>query len=153
MKSDFALNLKSKLNTSHAKIGIVGMGYVGLPLALRFAEEKYQVVGFDIDTTKVNKLNEGQSYIEHIASSDVKKAVQAGLKATTDFRLISEVDAIILCVPTPLNKYREPDLSYVLDTTDSIVPYLRKGQVVSLESTTYPGTTDEELKPRLEKMG
>ncbi len=153
MKSDFALNLKSKLNTSHAKIGIVGMGYVGLPLALRFAEEKYQVVGFDIDTTKVNKLNEGQSYIEHIASSDVKKAVQAGLKATTDFRLISEVDAIILCVPTPLNKYREPDLSYVLDTTDSIVPYLRKGQVVSLESTTYPGTTDEELKPRLEKNG
>lgn len=153
MKSDIVHQLVKNLNSSKAKIGIVGMGYVGLPLALRFAEEKYQVVGFDIDITKVNKLNEGQSYIEHIPSTDVKKAVLAGLKATTDFRQIAEVDAIILCVPTPLNKYREPDLSYVLDTTESIVPYLRSEQVVSLESTTYPGTTDEELKPRLEKNG
>ncbi len=142
-----------KLKTKKAVIGIVGLGYVGLPLALRYSEEKFKVVGFDIDLFKVNKINEGESYIEHISSQSVTKAKQNGFLATTDFKKISEVDAIILCVPTPLNKYREPDLSFILNTTDSIIPYLRAGQVVSLESTTYPGTTEEELLPRVEKNG
>lgn len=142
-----------KFKSKKAVIGIVGLGYVGLPLALRYSEEKFKVIGFDIDQFKVNKVNEGQSYIEHIATADVAAAKRAGFEATTDFKKISEVDAIILCVPTPLNKYREPDLSFVLMTTESIVPYLRKGQIVSLESTTYPGTTEEELLPRVEKNG
>lgn len=146
---DLALSLKSK----KAVIGIVGLGYVGLPLALRFSEEGYSVVGFDIDDFKVKKIRDGQSYIEHIPSNAVKAAVGKGLTATTSFADITKVDAIILCVPTPLNKYREPDLSFVLNTMDSCLPYLRKGQVVSLESTTYPGTTDEELKPRIESRG
>lgn len=145
--------LVQKFKSKKATIGIVGLGYVGLPLALRYAEEGFKVVGFDIDTTKIVKIGDGVSYIEHISSASVKKAVQSGFTATADFTKISEVDSIILCVPTPLNKYREPDLSFVLDTTDSIVPYLRKGQVLSLESTTYPGTTDEELKPRVESKG
>jgi UDP-N-acetyl-D-glucosamine dehydrogenase len=101
----------------------------------------------------VNKINDGLSYIEHISSNAVASAKKSGFEATTDFKKISEVDAIILCVPTPLNKYREPDLSFVLNTTDSIIPYLKTGQVVSLESTTYPGTTEEELLPRIEKGG
>lgn len=135
------------------EIGIVGLGYVGLPLALRFSEVGFKVLGFDIDQNKISKIHDKQSYIEHIPSAAVEKAVSAGFSATTDFKRIAEVDAIILCVPTPLNKYREPDLSFVLDTTDSLVPYLRKGQLLSLESTTYPGTTDEELKPRVESRG
>ena len=142
-----------KLKTKKALIGIVGLGYVGLPLALRYSEEKYKVIGFDIDQFKVMKINDGQSFIEHISSESVTAAKKSGFEATTDFRRIDEVDAIILCVPTPLNKYREPDLSFVFKTTDSIVPYLKKGQVVSLESTTYPGTTEEELLPRVEKNG
>lgn len=145
-------SLVTQFKERKAVIGIVGLGYVGLPLALRFSEEKFKVVGFDIDEFKVNKIKNGESYIEHIPGSAVK-ASGSFFSATTDFKKISEVDAIILCVPTPLNKYREPDLSFVLDTMDSLVPYLRKGQVVSLESTTYPGTTDEELKPRVESRG
>lgn len=145
--------LSIDLRSKKAVIGIVGLGYVGLPLALRFSEEGYSVVGFDIDDFKVKRISEGQSYIEHIPSAAVQAAVSKRFSATTDFKEISKVDAIILCVPTPLNKYREPDLSFVLDTMDSIVPHLRKGQVVSLESTTYPGTTDEELKPRIESRG
>lgn len=146
-------SLSTDLRSKKAVIGIVGLGYVGLPLALRFSEEGYSVVGFDIDDFKVKRISEGQSYIEHIPSSAVQAAVSKSFSATTDFKEISRVDAIILCVPTPLNKYREPDLSFVLNTMDSIVPFLRKGQVVSLESTTYPGTTDEELKPRIESRG
>ncbi len=143
-----------KVKSRKAIIGIVGLGYVGLPLALRYAEEGYSVLGFDIDDTKVAKIKDGQSYIEHIPSTAISRAVKAGLfAATTDFSKISDADSVILCVPTPLNKYREPDLSYVLDTTDSCVPHMRKGQVLSLESTTYPGTTEEELLPRLEKRG
>lgn len=142
-----------KFNSKKAVIGIVGLGYVGLPLALRYSEVGFKVLGFDIDQFKVNKINDGQSYIEHISTGAVSEAKSKGFEGTTDFKRISEVDAIILCVPTPLNKYREPDLSFVLDTTDSIVPYLRKGQIVSLESTTYPGTTEEELLPRVEKNG
>lgn len=152
--STHKLELIDKIKAKKAKIGIVGLGYVGLPLALRYSAEGHSVLGFDIDESKITKIRDGQSYIEHIPTSSISKAVKSGLfNATTDFKNISEVDTIILCVPTPLNKYREPDLSYVLDTTESCLPYLRKGQVMSLESTTYPGTTEEELLPRVQKNG
>lgn len=136
-----------------ATIGIVGLGYVGLPLAIRYAEEGFRVLGFDIDQGKIDRLARGESYIEHIDQANIRAMLNAGFAATTDFARIGEVEAVILCVPTPLNKYREPDLSFVLKTTDSIVPHLRPGQVISLESTTYPGTTDEELLPRVESTG
>lgn len=142
-----------RLSERSASIGIVGLGYVGLPLVLRYAEVGYKVVGFDIDQSKIDCIAKGESYIEHISADAIATAVSRGFEATTDFTRAGEVDALILCVPTPLNKYREPDLSFVLDTTDSLVPYLRAGQVVSLESTTYPGTTDEELLPRIESRG
>ncbi|MCS4534063.1 nucleotide sugar dehydrogenase [Neisseria montereyensis] len=136
-----------------AKIGIVGLGYVGLPLMLRYVDIGFQVLGFDIDAEKVEKLNQGKSYIEHISSEKIAEASKTHFEATTDFSRIREVEAIILCVPTPLNKYREPDISFVINTTDTVKPYLRKGQVLSLESTTYPGTTEEELLPRMEESG
>jgi UDP-N-acetyl-D-glucosamine dehydrogenase len=142
--------LIAKLNARTARIGIIGLGYVGLPLMLRFSEVGYKVVGFDIDEKKVSRLNAGESYIERITAQTIKGALKTGFQATTDFSRCSEVDALIICVPTPLNKYREPDLSFVIATVDAIVPHLRKGQVVSLESTTYPGTTEEELRPRIE---
>lgn len=145
--------LISRLNAKESLIGILGLGYVGLPLMLRFAEVGYRVLGFDIDPVQVEKLNAGQSYIEHIPAAAICAAQAAGFTATTEFRRARECDALILCVPTPLNKYREPDLSYVLETTESIVPHLRSSQVVSLESTTWPGTTDEELRPRIERTG
>ncbi|MDD0842212.1 nucleotide sugar dehydrogenase [Pseudomonas sp. Gutcm_11s] len=145
--------LLGRLNERTACIGIVGLGYVGLPLVLRYAEVGYKVVGFDIDQTKIECIARGESYIEHISASSITNAVSQGFEATTDFSRAADVDALILCVPTPLNKYREPDLSFVLDTTDSLVPHLRAGQVVSLESTTYPGTTDEELLPRIQSRG
>lgn len=146
-------SLLDKLNSKTGVIGIVGLGYVGLPLVLRYSEVGYRVVGFDIDQSKIDHIEAGTSYIEHIPAAAIARAVEQGFEATTDFTRASDVDALILCVPTPLNKYREPDLSFVLDTTDSLVPYLRAGQVVSLESTTYPGTTDEELLPRIESRG
>ena len=155
--NNWLMNMKEKLvqklNNKSATIGVVGLGYVGLPLVLRYAEVGYKVVGLDVDQSKVDLVNGGKSYIKHIASEDVALAVENGFFATTDFAVVSELDALILCVPTPLNKYREPDLSFVLETTDSLVPYLRAGQVLSLESTTYPGTTDEELLPRCESTG
>lgn len=136
-----------------ALIGIVGLGYVGLPLMLRYNDIGYRVLGLDVDEKKVDQLNAGQSYIEHIHSEKVSRARKNGFEATIDFSRASECDALILCVPTPLNKYREPDMSYVISTADSIKPFLRPGQVVSLESTTYPGTTEEELLPRVEEGG
>ena len=142
-----------KFRDKTATIGIVGLGYVGLPLMLRYAETGFKVLGFDIDAEKVNKLNKGETYIEHITADKIAAARSAGFEATTDFSRIGEVEAVILCVPTPLNKYREPDMSFVIDTTDAVKPYLRAGQVLSLESTTYPGTTEEELLPRVEKGG
>lgn len=145
--------LLGRLTERTASIGIVGLGYVGLPLVLRYAEVGYKVVGFDIDQSKIDCIAQGKSYIEHISAEAIAGAVARGFEATTDFTRAADVDALILCVPTPLNKYREPDLSFVLDTTESLVPYLRPGQVVSLESTTYPGTTDEELLPRIESRG
>ena len=142
-----------KFRDKTATIGIVGLGYVGLPLMLRYAETGFKVLGFDIDAEKVNKLNNGETYIEHITADKIAAARTAGFEATTDFSRIGEAEAVILCVPTPLNKYREPDMSFVIDTTDAVKPYLRAGQVLSLESTTYPGTTEEELLPRVEEGG
>jgi UDP-N-acetyl-D-glucosamine dehydrogenase len=143
----------NKFQNKTAVIGILGLGYVGLPLMLRYAEIGFKVLGLDIDQDKIDKLKAGKSYIEHIPSAKIAEANKQGFEATTDFARASEADALILCVPTPLNKYREPDLSFVTDTTDMVVPYLRKGQVLSLESTTYPGTTEEELLPRAESTG
>ena len=144
-------SLLKKLKRKEATIGIVGLGYVGLPLMLRYVEVGFRVLGLDIDKEKIFSLNDGTSYIKHIASERIKQVVEAGLfEATSDFARAAEADALLICVPTPLTKYREPDLSYVTGTLDSLLPYLRAGQVVSLESTTYPGTTDEVLKPRIE---
>ncbi len=146
-------NLINKLSNKTAVIGILGLGYVGLPLMIRYADIGFKVIGIDIDQAKVDRLNQGSSYIEHIPSSDVQASIEKGFEATTDFSRASGADTLILCVPTPLNKYREPDLSYVTETTDAIIPFLRKGHVLSLESTTYPGTTEEELLPRMESTG
>ncbi|QGZ30552.1 UDP-N-acetyl-D-glucosamine 6-dehydrogenase [Stutzerimonas stutzeri] len=143
----------AKFKSKEALIGIVGLGYVGLPLMLRYNAIGYRVLGIDIDQDKVAKLNAGESYIEHIPGEKIATARQSGFEATADFQRASECDALILCVPTPLNKYREPDMSFVINTTDALKPYLRAGQVVSLESTTYPGTTEEELLPRVQEGG
>lgn len=145
--------LIEKLTDKTAVIGVLGLGYVGLPLMICYAEIGYKVLGVDIDQEKVDMLNQGQSYIEHILAEQIQKSISQGFKATTDFSRAAEADTLILCVPTPLNKYREPDLSYVTDTIDAVLPYLRKGHVLSMESTTYPGTTEEELLPRIESTG
>lgn len=145
--------LIDKLDKKTALIGIVGLGYVGIPLSISYANSGYKVIGFDIDQSKIDNLSQGKTYIKHIPDSEIKNLTDKGFEATIDFTRATEVDALILCVPTPLDQHREPDLSFVLDTMDSLLPYLRKGQVVSLESTTYPGTTDEELKPRIESTG
>ena len=142
-----------KFQQKEALVGIVGLGYVGLPLMLRYNSIGFRVLGIDIDESKVRKLNAGESYIEHIPADKVALARKSGFEATSDFTRVSECDALILCVPTPLNKYREPDMSYVTNTTDALKPYLRQGQIVSLESTTYPGTTEEELLPRVQEGG
>lgn len=147
------VTLSALLDKKEAKIGIIGLGYVGLPLARRYAEVGYQVIGFEIDQEKVTKLLCDETYIKHISSDAIKEMRHKGFTPTSDFSKVKEVDAIILCVPTPLNKYREPDLSFVVDTVESILPYLRKDQVVSLESTTYPGTTEEELATRIGQRG
>lgn len=149
-----AKQLLDQIDNKSAVIGIIGMGYVGLPLMLRFVEAGYKVLGFDVDSDKITKLANGQSYIKHIPAATIAAAVQAGLfDGTTDFSRAGDADALIICVPTPLNKYREPDLSFVINSVEAIVPYLRPGQILSLESTTYPGTTDEELLPRVESNG
>lgn len=145
--------LTSKLERKTAVIGIVGLGYVGLPLMIRYNAIGYTVLGIDIDEHKIERLNRGQSYIEHISDESIALACSQGFEATTEFSRACECDALILCVPTPLNKYREPDISFVTSTTDALVPFLREGQVISLESTTYPGTTEEELLPRVESSG
>jgi UDP-N-acetyl-D-glucosamine dehydrogenase len=145
--------LTDNLCSRGAVIGIVGLGYVDLPLMLRYNHIGFKVLGIDIDPSKVEKLNAGQSYIEHIGADKIAAARRSGFEATIEFSRAGEADALIICVPTPLNKNREPDLSYVTNTVDALVPYLRPGQVISLESTTYPGTTEEELLPRVEKNG
>jgi len=145
--------LLDRLGGREAVIGILGLGYVGLPLVLRYAEVGYRVLGFEIDQEKADRLNAGDSYIEHIPASRIAQALKTGFEATTDFARASECDALIICVPTPLNKYREPDLSFVINTTEAIALHMRPGQVLSLESTTWPGTTDEVLLPRIEARG
>jgi UDP-N-acetyl-D-glucosamine dehydrogenase len=136
------------------RVGIIGCGYVGLPLGLRFAEAGHRVTGFDTDPAKVEKLNRGQTYIQHISQNKIQQFVQSKhFGATADFARLAEVDAIIICVPTPLDQRREPDLSYVQDTAQAIRPYLQRGQLVVLESTTYPGTTEELVLPVLEESG
>src|SRR5436189_1654739 len=135
----------------NTKIAVIGLGYVGLPLSFQFARSGVTVLGLDIDTSKVDSLNQGRSYIKHIASSEVSDVTRSGaFSATSDFGRIREVGAIIICVPTPLSKNREPDISYILDTGRNIARNLQKGMVVILESTTYPGTTDEDLREVLE---
>jgi nucleotide sugar dehydrogenase len=151
MSSDLHIELIEKINSKTAKIGVIGLGYVGLPLVIAFSKAGFDVVGFDIDDEKVNLLNRGESYIKHIDITPIKQ--NSKFKATSDFSKLSEVDVIIICVPTPLNRYREPDMSFVLNTGETISRYLRRGQLVVLESTVYPGATDEDLKPVLEKSG
>jgi UDP-N-acetyl-D-glucosamine dehydrogenase len=148
------MNILKKIENKSAIVGIVGMGYVGLPLGLAFAAKKINVLGFDLDEKKINLLGKGKGYLKHISESKIKKAVDSGyLKATTDFSRLPEVDAILICVPTPLTKYREPDMSFVENTAKTIAKYLRKGQLVVLESTTYPGTTEELLLPIFKNAG
>lgn len=137
----------------NAPIGILGLGYVGIPLALRFAEAGFRVVGFDIDVERVTDLNAGRSPIKHISRDDIGAMIQRGFEATNDFARIAEVGSIIICVPTPLSRHREPDLSFIVQTMETIAPYLRAGQLLSLESTTWPGTTDQVLRPYVEKRG
>ena len=147
-------NLLNLFKNKKAKIGIIGMGYVGLPLAIAYANKGFKVLGIDIDNKKVEQINKSISYINHISSKKLKNLVNSNLlKGTSNFNEVSNLDAIILCLPTPLNKYREPDLSFIKNTLDSIKPFLKKGQVLSLESTTYPGTTKEEILPFIRSSG
>src|SRR5437868_1624647 len=148
--SPLAAALHHKIEARTARIGIIGLGYVGLPLTLLFSEEKFTVTGFDIDQKKVQTLNADGSYIHRIPPTDISTARKRGFSATADFAQIEKMDAIIICVPTPLNENREPDLSYIVSTAEAIAPHLRAGQLVLLESTTYPGTTEEVLLPILE---
>jgi UDP-N-acetyl-D-glucosamine dehydrogenase len=142
--------LKHKMETREARIGIIGMGYVGLPLALLFSGERFRVTGFDIAQNKVKTLNAGGSYIVRILPADVKEAQKAGFRATSDYSEVAEMDAVIICVPTPLNEHHEPELSYVTSTVESIAPHIHEDQLIVLESTTYPGTTVEVVVPLLE---
>jgi UDP-N-acetyl-D-glucosamine dehydrogenase len=145
------VELKQRIETREAHIGIVGMGYVGLPLALLFSEQRFKVTGFDIDARKVETLNQGGSYIVRIPGTEIQIAQQNGFRATADYREIARMDVVIICVPTPLNEYHEPDLSYVSGTVRSIAPHVREGHLIILESTTYPGTTEEIVVPLLEE--
>jgi UDP-N-acetyl-D-glucosamine dehydrogenase len=143
--------LKSKIEQRQARVAIIGLGYVGLPLALLYSENRFPVTGFDIDQRKVSTLNSGGSYIYRIEASEIQQARKQGFTATAEYSQLEAMDAIIICVPTPLNEYHEPDLSYITGTAASIAPHLRPGHLVILESTTYPGTTEEVLIPILEK--
>ena len=146
--------LMERIKSRKARIGVVGLGYVGLPLVLRFGEEHFSVIGFDVDPDKVRKLNAGESYIRHIAADRLQTLIKAKqFEATSDFRRLAEADCIIICVPTPLTAQKDPDLQYIEKTGDAIAPTLRKGQLISLESTTYPGTTEEILLENFKKTG
>ena len=146
--------LLDKINNKTAKVGVVGLGYVGLPLAVEKANAGYKTIGFDVQEQKVTMVNEGQNYIGDVVDETLKKLVEAKtLQATTDFSFVKDVDTICICVPTPLDLYKQPDLSYVVSSTKSVAQYLHKGMLVILESTTYPGTTEEILKPILEESG
>jgi UDP-N-acetyl-D-glucosamine dehydrogenase len=150
MKTELLQKIQNKTFT----VGVVGLGYVGLPLNLCFVEKGLRSIGFDIDTKKTDALKNKQSYIKHISSERIAKAVDTGLfSATTDFSRVKECDAVLIAVPTPLNKNREPEMEYIVSTCESIAPHMRKGQLIVLESTTYPGTTEEVMVPILEKSG
>jgi UDP-N-acetyl-D-glucosamine dehydrogenase len=149
--SDTVTSLIGRIHAREARIGIVGLGYVGLPLALLFSEQRFQVTGFDIDPRKVHSLNRGQSYIVRITAVEIQAAQKHGFSATGDYSLIAAMDVVIICVPTPLDEHHEPDLSFVIQTAKFIAPHLHANQVVILESTTYPGTTEEVVVPLLEK--
>ena len=145
-----AESTKEKIKRHEARVGIIGLGYVGLPLALLFTDQKFPVTGFDIDRRKVETLAQGGSYIYRIAKEEIQAANAQGFSATSDYAKLEEMDAVIICVPTPLNQYHEPDLSFITDTTHAIAPHLQPGQLIILESTTYPGTTEEVMLPILE---
>ena len=148
------MDLLKKIKNQSAVVGIIGMGYVGLPLGLAFAKNKFSVLGFDLDEKKISSLNKGKGYLKHISENKIKQVVNSGyLKATADFSKLKQVDVIIICVPTPLTEYREPDMSFVENTSKIIAKYLQKEQLVVLESTTYPGTTEELLLPLFENSG
>jgi UDP-N-acetyl-D-glucosamine dehydrogenase len=149
MTSD-AESIASKIENRTAKVGIVGLGYVGLPLALLFSEEHFAVTGFDIDSEKVETLNQDRSYIVRIPPTEITSARERGFSATANYDQLREMDAILICVPTPLDEYHEPDLSYIRSTVEAIAPRTREGQLIVLESTTYPGTTEEVVIPILE---
>ncbi len=144
-------DLKSKIEKKQARVAVIGLGYVGLPLALLYTEQKFSVTGFDIDARKISTLEQGGSYIFRIPTAEIQAAKKKGFSATAEYARLTEMDAIIICVPTPLNEYHEPDLSFITETAKSIAPHLRAGHLVILESTTYPGTTEEILIPILEK--
>jgi UDP-N-acetyl-D-glucosamine dehydrogenase len=152
--TDYKSNLLEKISSRTATVGVIGLGYVGLPLALVFEEAGFPVLGFEVDAAKPEALRRGESYIKHIGPERVAAAFARGrISATTDFSRLAECDAILICVPTPLGRHREPDISYIQKTADSIAAVARPGQLVVLESTTYPGTTREEIVPRLEEKG
>ncbi len=148
------MTLVEKITRRNAKIGVIGLGYVGLPLVIQFVKAGYEVIGFDLDEEKIKFLQRGKTYIKHIPDEEVKLLRKnENFKGTSDFTLLKKADCIIICVPTPLGKHDEPDLTYVLNTTRTIAKHLRKGQLIVLESTTYPGTTDEDMRPILEDTG
>ena len=136
-----------------AQVGVIGLGYVGLPLGLLFSRSGFPTTGFDVDPAKVEMIGKGESYIRHIPPTAIAAQAAQGFRATTDFAELQQMDAILICVPTPLDLHREPDLSFVRNTGEAVAPHLRRGQLVVLESTTYPGTTEEVLLPILEKSG
>ncbi len=146
-------HLKSSMENKKSIIGIIGLGYVGLPLVIRFFEEGFKVVGFDVDNKKVDMLNAGESYIRHIKQKKIKSALGQGFRATTNFSEIENVNVILICVPTPLTEGNEPDLSYIQSTLKTIQPHLKENQLLILESTTYPGTTEEEIVPVVQNAG
>ncbi len=147
----FAAEFKQKIATKQARVGIIGLGYVGLPLALLYSEQRIRVTGFDIDRRKIDTIANGGTYIYRIPATEIQAACSAGFEATDDYASLRDMDAIIICVPTPLNEYHEPDLSFITDTAKAIAPHLKPGHLVVLESTTYPGTTEEVLVPILEQ--
>src|SRR4051812_22268920 len=152
--SAVAASLLDAIRSRKARTGVVGLGYVGLPLAVEFARAGYTAIGIDLDPAKVGAINEGRSYIDDVSSKDVSELAASGhLRATTNFDVVRELDTINICVPTPLRKTKDPDLSYIVNVAEEIAPRLRPGMLIVLESTTYPGTTDELVLPILERSG
>ena len=145
------LGMLSRIEDRTARVGVVGLGYVGLPLTLLFSEQRFQVTGFDIDRKKIEILSQGGSYIYRIPTTDIQAAKEHGFRATCDYSLVEQMDAVIICVPTPLNDHHEPDMSFIISTVESIAPHVQAGQLIILESTTYPGTTEEVVIPILER--